>query len=195
MKPFPFDRLREVFIKEIKSVFPQFINQYKAKSPYMFTILVPDYIAMNHPHSYCISFNGNTKDELKAEGYSYTTTDSDELYYKYCAEEWNDHSFSENDFPECNQIILAYIIENEDAISDQDSNYSDEFLQFREAFFNTLIESLEQLREEGFFKSVYQEDILLNFEVREYYEEDEMLEIFERLNSTEESSLYAKWLS
>ena len=160
----------------------------------MFTILVPDYIAINHPHSHCISFNGNTKDEFEAEGYSYTTTDSDELYSKYCADEWNDHSFSVNDFPECNQMILAYIIDNEDGISDQDSIYSDEFLQFREEFFDTLIESLEELRAEGFFKSVYEEDILLNFEVREYYEEDEMLDIFERLNAKEESSLYAKWL-
>lgn len=194
MNSFHFDRFKEVFIKEIKSVFPQFIDKYKDKKPYIFTILVPDYIAINHQKSYCISFNGNTTDEFEAKGYCYTTTDSGELYYKYCSDEWDNHSISENDFPECNKIVLKYIIENEKVISDQDCNYSDQFLQFREDFFETLIESLEELREDGFFKSIYQEHILINFEVREYYQEDEMLEIFERLNTEEDLCLYEKWL-
>jgi len=196
MNSFPFDRFKEVFINEIKSVFPQFIDKYKDKKPYIFTIRVPDYIAINHPKSYCISFDGNTTDEFEAEGYCYTTTDSEELYYKYCSEEWNDHSISENDFPDCNKIILEYIIEdeNENVNSDQEYNYSDEFLQFREDFFDTLIKSIEQLRAEGFFKSVYHEHILINFEVREYYKEAEMLEIFKRLNAKEDLCLYAKWL-
>ncbi|WP_238916888.1 DUF4303 domain-containing protein [Clostridium sp. YIM B02555] len=194
MKSFPFDKFKEAFIKEIKSVFTQFIDKYKDKKPYIFTIIVPDYIATNHPKSYCISFNGNTTDEFEAEGYCYTTADSEELYYKYCSDEWNDHSISENDFPECNKIVLEYIIENENVISNKDCNYTDEFLQFREDFFDTLIKSIEQLRAEEFFKSVYQEHILINFEVREYYQEDGMLEIFKRLNTKEELSIYVKWL-
>jgi hypothetical protein len=32
------------------------------------------------------------------------------------------------------------------------------------------------------------------FEVREYYQEDEMLQIFKRLNTKEELSIYEKWL-
>lgn len=194
MNSFAFDRFKEAFIRELKSVFTQFIDKYKDKKPYIFTILVPDYIAINHPKSYCVSFNGNTIDEFESRGYSHTTTDSSELHYKYCSEEWDDHSISENDFPECNKIVLEYIIENENIISDQDRNYSDEFLKFRENFFDTLIQSLEQLRTEGFFKSVYQEHILINFEVREYYPEDRMLEIFTRLNTKEDSILYEKCL-
>ncbi|MBP1907557.1 hypothetical protein J2Z32_004232 [Paenibacillus turicensis] len=194
MTTFPFDRLKDVFIKELKSVFTQFIDKYKDKKPYIFSILVPDYIAINHQKSYCISFNGNTVDDFEANGYCYTTTDSDELYYKYCADEWNDHSISENDFPECNKIILEYIIENETVISDDDFNYCAEFIQFREDFFETLIQLIEQLKAEGFFKSVYQEHLLINFEVRDYYQEDEMLKIFERLNTKEDAGLYAKWL-
>lgn len=194
MTSFPFDSVKDIFIKELKSVFAQFIDKYKDKKPYIFSILVPDYIAINHQKSYCISFNGNTADEFEAEGYCYTTTDSEELYYKYCADEWDNHSISENDFPECNKIILEYIIENENDISDQNFNYSAEFIQFREDFFEILIQSLAQLRAEGFFKSVYKEPILINFEVREYYQEDEMLKIFERLNTKEDVSLYAKWL-
>jgi hypothetical protein len=194
MTSFPFDRLKDVFVKELKSVFVQFIDKHKDKKPYIFSILVPDYIAMNHLKSYCISCNGNTTDEFEAEGYDYTTTDPDELYYKYCADEWNVHSISENDFPECNKIVLEYIIENEDVISDHNCNYSNEFLKFREEFFETLIQLIAQLRAEGFFESVYQEHILVNFEVRDYYQEDEMLEIFERLNIKEDVSLYAKWL-
>lgn len=79
-------------------------------------------------------------------------------------------------------------------LSNQDYNYTDEFLQFREEFFDTLIKSIEQLRTERVFKSVYQENILINFEVREYYQEDEMLEIFKRMNTKEDVCLYEKWL-
>lgn len=60
MNSFSFYILKEVFINEIKSIFTQFIDKYKDKKPYIFTILVPDYIATNHPKSYCISFNRNT---------------------------------------------------------------------------------------------------------------------------------------
>lgn len=78
------------------------------------------------------------------------------------------------------------MIENENVISDQIFNYSDEFIQFRKDLFEILIQALAQLRPEGFFKSVYQEYILINFEVRDYYQEDEMLEIFERINTKED---------
>lgn len=47
------------------------------------------------------------------------------------------------------------MIENENVISDQIFNYSDEFIQFRKDLFEILIQALAQLRPEGFFKSVY----------------------------------------
>jgi hypothetical protein len=129
-----------------------------------------------------------------AEGYSYAnTTDEVALSYKYSAEEWSNEAFTDNDFPKSNSIILDYVIENEDKITDEDCNFTKEFMKFRTDFFNCLIKGLKQLRGEKFFETVYPERVLINFEVREYYDSDEMVRIFESLNTKEEAELFAKW--
>jgi hypothetical protein len=130
-----------------------------------------------------------------SDGYSYAnTTDGVALTYKYSANEWSNETFTNNDFPKSNSIILDYVTENEDKITDEDCNFTEEFMKFRTDFFNCLIESLKQLRDEKFFETVYPERILINFEVREYYEDDEMIRIFEYLNTQEEAELFAKFL-
>ena len=60
--------------------------------------------------------------------------------------------------------------------------------------FDFLIKCLKQLRDEKYFESVYPERILINFEVWEYYNEDEMMRIFEELNTKEEAKLFSRFL-
>ena len=57
-----------------------------------------------------------------------------------------------------------------------------------------MIKCLKQLRDEKYFESVYPERILINFEVRKFYSEDEMMRIFEELNTKEEAKLFARFL-
>ena len=194
MDPFPFDLFQTAFVNEIKAVYQQFVTRNQEKRPYIFTISVPDYIAINHPNSNCICFNGNTVKEFEEEGHSYNSKDPDELYYQYNMEEWEEHSLSDNDFPRSNEIIRDYIIRNEASISDEESCYTKDFMQFRDVFFEYLIQNIEQLKTEGFFDSFPSKGILLNFEVREYYDEDEMCRIFERLNTKKDAAQFKKWL-
>lgn len=194
MDQFPFNLFQTAFVNEIKDVYKQFISLNQEKTPYIFTITAPDYIAINHPNSNCICFNGNTVKELEGAGYSYNSEDPGELYYQYNMEEWEDHSLSDNDFPQSNQIIRDYIIRNEESISDENHCYSKDFILFREDFFEHLIQNIEQLKTQGFFDSFSSKGILLNFEVREYYDEDEMCRIFERLNTKKDAAQFEKWL-
>ena len=246
MKPFPYDKFYPIFMKELKSVFFHFIEQNKGKKPYIFVLKAPDYIAVNHPKSYCLGANGNTVVDFESTGRESAAelksdlrnmiaemeadsdfqtdnelqdivanlrkkinSDSLEYDYKYNSEEWVNDIFKDNDFPKSNAIVLNYYKKNEKDVFDEDddkdenissdsydrdSGYSIEFIKFRTEFFNFLIKCLKQLRDEKYFESVYPERILINFEVREFYSEEEMIHIFEELNTKEEAKQYTRAL-
>jgi hypothetical protein len=194
MKPFPYDEFYSVFMEEVKNIFSRFISLNKDKKPYIFVVSAPDYIAYNDPNSYCLWANGNTIVDFESAGYSYANPKFWNLDEKYLPDEWSNEAFSYNDFPKSNSMILDYVIENEDKIVDENCHFTEEFVKFRTDFFNYLIKCLKQLRDEKFFDSVYSERILINFAVREYYDDDEMIHIFEYLNIKEETELFAQWL-
>ena len=118
----------------------------------------------------------------------------DALDYKYSVEEWPPKTFSDNGFPKSDSMILAYITENEQNITDEEK-YTEELAEFKTEFFDFLIKCLKQLRDEKYFESVYPERILINFQVEEYYDnEKKMIHIFEELNTKEEAKLFARFL-
>ena len=144
--------------------------------------------------------------DLAGAGYSFANPEGEAFYYKYYSEEWRNESFTANDFPKSNLMILNYIIENEKDIGDdsdealspetynRDSGYSEDFIKLRTEFFNFLITCLKRLRDEKYFESAYPERVLINFEVREYFTEEEQMRIFEDLNSKEEARGFARFL-
>ena len=118
----------------------------------------------------------------------------DILDYKYSVEEWLKKTFTDNGFPKSDSMILAYITENEQNITDEEK-YTEELTKFKTEFFDFLIKCLKQLRDEKYFESVYPERILINFQVEEYYDnEKKMIHIFEELNTKEETKLFARFL-
>ena len=118
----------------------------------------------------------------------------DILDYKYSVEEWLKKTFTDNGFPKSDSMILAYITENEEDITDEEK-YTEELAEFNTGFFKFLIKCLKQLRDEKYFESVYPERILINFQVEEYYDnEKKMIHIFEELNTKEEAKLFARFL-
>ena len=118
----------------------------------------------------------------------------DILDYKYSVEEWLKKTFTDNGFPKSDSMILAYITENEEDITDEEK-YTEELAEFKTEFFKFLIKCLKQLRDEKYFESVYPERILINFQVEEYYDnEKKMIHIFEELNTKEEAKLFARFL-
>jgi hypothetical protein len=89
-----------------------------------------------------------------------------DLGLRYSADEWSNEAFTGKDFPKSNSIILDYVIENEDKLTNEDCNFTEEFIKFikfRTDFFECLIKVLKQLRDEKFFDAVYPERILINF--------------------------------
>ena len=118
----------------------------------------------------------------------------DILDYKYSVEEWLKKTFTDNGFPKSDSMILAYITENEQNITDEEK-YTEELTKFKTEIFDFLIKCLKQLRDEKYFESVYPERILINFQVEEYYDnEKKMIHIFEELNTKEEAKLFARFL-
>ena len=121
-------------------------------------------------------------------------SDTFDYDYKYSMEEWINTAFTDNDFPKSDSMILAYITENEQDITDEEE-YTEELTKFKTEFFDFLIKCLKQLRDEKYFESVYPERILINFQVEEYYDnEKKMIHIFEELNTKEEAKLFARFL-
>lgn len=234
MKSFPYDKLYPVLMEELKALFSRFIEQNKDKKPYFFALKARDCIAADtltclyaigntmvdfetrgrasavELHSGMKSMiakmeaDGESEEEV-AKWHRLFEVENLYYYYRYNSEEWINKTFTDNDFPKSNAIILDFYEENEENVFDEDENveldgydrdsgYSDEFIKFRMEFFNFLIKSLKQLRDEKYFESVYPERILINFEVREYFSEEEMIHIFEELNTKEEAKLFARFL-
>ena len=69
--------------------------------------------------------------------------------YKYSVEEWPPRTFSDKGFPKSDSMILAYITENEQNITDEEK-YTEELTKFKTEFFDFLIKCLKQLRDEIF---------------------------------------------
>ena len=226
MKPFPYDEFYPVFMEELKSIFSRFIEQNRDKKPYIFALIVREWMSSNYFECYHLDANGNTAVDFESQGMgSLAELNSrlkewvakreadgipldketkrlrksfgiapDILDYKYSVEEWLKKTFTDNGFPKSDSMILAYITENEQNITDEEK-YTEELTKFKTEFFDFLIKYLKQLRDEKYFESVYPERILINFQVEEYYDnEKKMIHIFEELNTKEETKLFARFL-
>jgi len=234
MKPFPYDEFYPTFMEELKSLFSRFIKHNKDKKPYFFALKASACVTLDSPtclyangntmvdfetrgRASAVELHSGMKSmiaKMEADGESeeevakwHRLFELENIYYdyKYNSEEWINDTFTDNDFPKSNAIILDYYEKNEESVFDEDENiesdgydrdsgYSIEFIKFRTEFFNFLIRCLKQLRDEKYFESMYPERILINFEVWEYYNEDEMMGIFEELNTKEEAKLFARFL-
>ena len=226
MKPFPYDEFYPVFMEELKSIFSRFIEQNRDKKPYIFALIVREWMSSNYFECYHLDANGNTAVDFESQGMGSLAELNSRLGewvakrkadgipldketkrlrksfgiasgvvdYKYSVEEWPPRTFSDNGFPKSDSMILAYITENEQNITDEEK-YTEELTKFKTEFFDFLIKYLKQLRDEKYFESVYSERILINFQVEEYYDnEKKMIHIFEELNTKEETKLFARFL-
>jgi len=240
MNLFPYKELYPVLMEEFKALFSRFIEQNQDKKPYFFALKARNCIAADtltclyaignttidfetRGRASAVKLNSDIKNmiaKMEADGESEeeiarwrSSFELEKLYYyyKYNSDEWINETFTDNDFPRSNTIVLNYYKKNEKDVFDEDedededeninsdsydrnSGYSVEFIKFRTEFFNFLIKCLKQLRDEKYFESVYPERILINFEVREFYSEEEMIHIFEELNTKEEAKQYTRAL-
>lgn len=101
---------------------------------------------------------------------------SEYWYYKYSEEEWELFYTFEDISADMNK----YLDENDDIFSDTEAfEYSDDFDEHCEKIIECCVNALIRFR-----RSLSQNNIniLLTFNVREYFDEEDRIEIFERIN-------------
>ena len=139
-------------MEEFKSIFSRFIERNRDKKPYIFALIVREWMSSNYFECYHLDANGNTAVDFESQGMgSLAELNSrlkewvakreadgipldketkrlrksfgiapDILDYKYSVEEWLKKTFTDNGFPKSDSMILAYITENEQNITDEE---------------------------------------------------------------------------
>ena len=180
---FDFIKFKESIILAIKKIFLQIVQENKDDIIYSFSLFCLPDIKL-------IGIMANTKKNLQE-----LLDGSNDIfwYYRLCPEEWGICYSVHNEFKEINNMLEAFQKENSDKIKDYETNvYTIFFREFRKKIFNVCIESLLELKYEGFFNSNSQENIELNFWVIEFLDEEYSINIFSKLNNGEIVDKYKK---
>lgn len=105
-------------------------------------------------------------------------------YYKYCEEEWE---FFDT-FEEISADMQKYLDENDEAFSNPETfEYTEAFDEHCDKMIDSCINALVCLRQSMDEK---QSDILLSFNLREYLDEEERVDIFKKLNPKKAAQEY-----
>ena len=130
-----------------------------------------------------IGINANTVHFLAEQADSDST---DYWYYKYCEEEWELSHWFKDISAEMNQ----YLLDNEAIFSDPDTyEYTEAFEEHSEKIVDCCVNALTRFR-----NSLGQNhsDIILTFYIRDYFDGDGRIEIFQELNSKSAAEEYAE---
>lgn len=170
---FNFEKFKEKVILAIKKAFLEIMDKYEDSTVYGFT-LTCDSSARS------IGVVANTKEALEEQ----IEDEEDRYYYKFCEQEWEIWDAADDEFQELSDILVEFQENNEDKISDSKTCiYTEFFEEFREKVFDTCVQSLIEIKDEGFFQDKCKESVFINFMVSEYLNEDYSIEVFSRLNS------------
>ncbi len=128
---------------------------------------------------------------IRGNTYSYLNEqveadDEDYTYYKYCEEEWDLY----NDLPELSKDLQVEYANMEELYGD------DEFDNLQEEhatkIFDACKNAMKRFRETGTFKEFPK--LYLNVYIREYFSNEEIIEIFRELNGDGNIEDYSSWL-
>lgn len=167
-----FEYLRPQIKHAAKKAFLEIVEQHKDEKIYAFA-LYSDGGAMT------VCPSTNTLDFLDKKD------KNDFLYYKYEPAEWKYES--EGAEAEFDKICKELCKELDKLPDDEDS-----FETFQTTLFQTCVDVLEELRNDNFFKKIIGEEIFLLFSVSDSLDEEELIEIVNRLNSQKYATEYAK---
>ena len=168
-----FKKLKKDIYRAINIEFEEIVNEYP--DVYSFTLDISDCLTS-------IGVVANTESYLK-EKTDNNINHKDYFYYKYSYVEWDIWKGIEGEFNSIARNIKEYIEKNEFKFVNQDYSYTDEFLELQSKIFNICVESLKEFSNSKLYKK--HSNIILNFEVREYFDEDEMIKIFSYFNHDE----------
>jgi hypothetical protein len=169
---FNFEKFKEEVILATKKAFLEIMEEYKDFTVYAFSLT-------SHSAAESIGVVANTKEALEEQ----IEDEEDRYYYKFCEQEWEIWNGADDEFQEIRNSLLEFEENNKDKISDSESIYTEFFDEFREKVFDTCVQALIEIKDEGFFKDNCKENIIINFMVPEYLDEDYSIEVFSKLNS------------
>lgn len=126
---------------------------------------------------------------IRANTFSYLSeqsdpSDEDYTYYKYCEEEWDWDIFE--DLDELSEDLQKYYSELEDA---EDEDAGEEHTTKIIEVCKNVLKAFKETDTYKVFPKLY-----LNVYVREYFDEEEAIEIFGELNGEDSKEEYADWL-
>lgn len=128
---------------------------------------------------------------IRANTYSYLEEqvdedDEDYTYYKYCEEEWDLY----DDLEEISKVLQAEYNEMEEKYDD------DEFDDLQDEHATKIIDVCKNVMKRFKETDTYKEfpTLYLNAYVREYFSEEETIEIFKELNGEDNIEEYSDWL-
>lgn len=129
-----------------------------------------------------ISISYNTKNHLQ----EMQDEDPDEkIYYRWSPGEWFRESYVTDEFEELNEELEP---RTEERFSTEKG-----FSEFRDKVFNTAVEVLSELKDEGLFNE-FDEDFVLLFSVSEYENIEKEIEWVKQLNSEKSAKQFEEWL-
>lgn len=170
---FNFQKFKEEAIAAVKKAFLEIMKEYKDSTVYAFS-LTCDSAARS------IGVVANTKELLEEQ----IEDEEDRYYYKFCEKEWEIWDAADDEFQKLRNMLVEFQENNEDEISDWETCiYTKFFEEFREKIFDTCVQALIEIKNEGFFQNKCNEDVFINFMVPEYLDEEDSIEIFSKLNS------------
>ena len=130
-----------------------------------------------------VSIRANTYSYLKEQ----VEDEEDYTYYKYCEEEWDWDLFE--DLEELSRVLQVQYNEMEE-------KYGDEFYELQEEHATKIIEVcktvMKRFKETDTYKKFPK--LYLNVYVREYFTEEESIQIFGELNGEDAIEEYSDWL-
>lgn len=128
---------------------------------------------------------------IRANTYSYLegqveADDEDYTYYKYCEEEWDLYE----DVKEVSSLLQAEYNEMEEKCDE------DEFDELQNEHAEKIIDICKNVMKKFKETDTYKEfkKLYLNVYVREYFDEEETIQIFEELNGKESIEEYSEWI-
>lgn len=111
----------------------------------------------------------------------------DYFYYKYAEEEWGISEAAEEEFEEVSDMVRDYLEENGEQFIDEEGDCLNEHYEdFRNELFGTCLRTLIAVSQENLEAGENQPELLWNFYVREFFEAEDMAEIYKMLNRNPE---------
>lgn len=150
--------------KGIQESFKKVVEVCKKEQLYIISVALSD--PLSDVSSYCVVYM-NTEENLKRQIEDADEEDKEYVsYYRYCEDEWDVLEEDSKYFREFFDYIKKRELDSEDIMQ----------------WYKYIVEAVCLLRDEGYFEKTYKDDILITIYAHNYCEQDEMIELFKRMN-------------